>query len=212
MDSTLGSNEDKLLYLGHVSLRITTREGKVIYIDPYAGEVAEYELAADLILVTHGHYDHDAVEKVKNRNDDCQVITWREALAGGKHQTFDLGYVKVEAVEAGYNQNHDVRDCVGYILTLTSRVTLYVAGDTSTTPEMSQLAARHLDYAFLPCDGIFNMDTEEASRAADLIKAKHSIPYHTKPGEDFDAEIAEKFHGMNKLVVKNGEEIVLTHG
>ena len=43
----------KLLYQGHGSLRITTAEGKVIYIDPYAGE--GYDVPADLILVTHGH-------------------------------------------------------------------------------------------------------------------------------------------------------------
>ena len=46
----------KLLYQGHGSFRITTDEGKVIYVDPFAGE--GYDLSADGILVTHGHYDH----------------------------------------------------------------------------------------------------------------------------------------------------------
>jgi L-ascorbate metabolism protein UlaG (beta-lactamase superfamily) len=79
---------DKLLYQGHGSLRITTADGKVIYIDPYAG--GGYEPAADLILITHGHSDHTATEKIKYRNPGCRVITWKDALVGGKHNVFDL--------------------------------------------------------------------------------------------------------------------------
>lgn len=51
--------------MGQASIRITTEEGRVIYIDPYAGN--GYDLAADLILVTREHFDHNAVEKVRSR-------------------------------------------------------------------------------------------------------------------------------------------------
>ncbi|WP_300692457.1 MBL fold metallo-hydrolase [uncultured Oscillibacter sp.] len=88
----------ELLYQGQASMRIVTDEGKVIYIDPYVGE--GYDLPADLILVTHAHYDHNGVDRIENRNPDCQVITWKEAIQNGEHQVFDLGYVTVEAVEA----------------------------------------------------------------------------------------------------------------
>jgi len=67
--------------MGQASLRIVTAEGKVIYIDPYAGD--DYDLPADLILVTHGHFDHCAVDKVQDRNEDCMVITHREAVEAG---------------------------------------------------------------------------------------------------------------------------------
>ena len=67
----------KLLYMGQASSRITTVEGKVIYIDPYVGD--GYEPAADLILVTHSHYDHNGVEIIENRNPDCQIINLDEA-------------------------------------------------------------------------------------------------------------------------------------
>ena len=200
----------KLLYMGHASLRIVTAEGKVIYIDPFAGE--EYDLAADLVLVTHDHFDHNAVEKVENRNPDCRVITWAEALEGGEHRTFELGFVTVEAVEAGYNQNHNVTECVGYILTLADGVTVYVSGDTSRTEQMPELAEKEIDYAFYCCDGVYNMDLDEAAECANLVGAKHNIPYHTAPPKEttFDRERAEAFAAENKMIVAEGEEIELT--
>ena len=199
----------RLLYMGQASIRITTREGKVIYIDPYAGD--GYEPAADLILVTHSHYDHNGAAKVVNRNPDCQVITWKEALAGGVHQTFDLGYVTVEAVEAGYNRWHDVRECVGYLLTLSDSISVYVTGDTSTTKQMPELAVKQIDYAFFCCDGMFNMGLEEAAECAAMVNAKHNIPYHVlaQDGVYFDRSRAEQFDVPNRLIIDEGEEIML---
>ena len=105
-----------------------------------------------------------------------------------------------------------VRECVGYILTLRSGVKIYVAGDTYITPQMAEFAERHFDYAFIPTDGTYTMTAEEASQVADMIQARHSIPYHTNPEKLFDAEIAERFNGMNKMVMKDGEEIGLNMG
>ena len=199
----------KLLYMGQASIRITTAEGKVIYIDPYAGD--GYEPAADLILVTHSHYDHNGVDKVEHRNADCQIITWKEALKDGEHQTFDLGYVTVEAVEAGYNSWHDVKECVGYVLTLSDGVSVYVTGDTSKTEQMPLLAEKEIDYAFYCCDGVFNMGLDEAAECAELVRAKHSIPYHVlaQDGVYYDRERAEQFNAENRLIIDEGEEINL---
>ena len=198
-----------LLYMGQASIRIVTAEGKVIYIDPYAGD---YTMPADLILVTHGHFDHCAVEKVENRNDGCQIITYKEAVVKGVHQTFDLDYVKIEAVEAGYNNWHDVNECVGYILTFSNGKSVYVTGDTSTTKQMPLLADKHIDYAFFCCDGVFNMGLEEAAECAKAVGAKHNIPYHNttdNTGEMFDRSLAEQFDAPNRLIVYPGEELLL---
>ena len=79
-----------VLYLGQGSLRITTPEGKVIYIDPYAGD--DYGLAADLILVTHGHFDHNALDKITSRNDGARSSrrTKRSQVASTTRSTWGM--------------------------------------------------------------------------------------------------------------------------
>ena len=202
-----GENMSKLLYQGHGSLRIVTNEGKVIYIDPFAGD--GYDLPADLILVSHGHSDHTAVDLIRNRADDCRIIQYTDALVEGVYGTFDLGYATVEAVQAGNNRNHDINVCVGWLVTLSDGMTVYATGDTSTTDQMAELGERNIDYAFFCCDGIYNMDIEEASACAALVNARHSVPYHMAPGKLFDAQRAERFEGPGRLIVAAGEEIVL---
>ena len=202
-----GNSAGTLLYQGHGSLRIVTGEGKVIYIDPYAGD--GYDLPADLILITHAHQDHTAVNLIKNRTEDCRIITWKEALVNGEYKTFDLRYATVEAVQAGNNKNHNIRECVGWLITLPGDILVYATGDTSTTDQMKELADRNIDYAFFVCDGIYNMGTEEAAACARLVNAKHSIPYHMAPGKLFDQSRAEAFDVPGRLIVPVGEEIDL---
>lgn len=200
-------NAPKLLYQGHGSLRIVTGDGKVIYVDPYAGE--GYDLPADLILVSHGHSDHNAVDLIRNRNEDCQIIRNTDALVNGEYKTYDLGYATVEAVQAGNNRNHDINVCVGWLITLPGGISVYATGDTSTTPQMAELAERNIHYAFFVCDGRFNMDMEEAIACAKLVNAQHSIPYHMAPGALFDPARAELFDVPGRLIIPAGEEIIL---
>ncbi len=201
-----------LLYMGQASIRITTPEDKVIYIDPYAGSDEDYEPSADLILVTHAHFDHSDIDKVVNRKEDCQIITQDEAIQPDGHVRFDLGYVTVQPVEAGYNSMHDITNSVGYVLTFSNGKSVYVTGDTSKTEQMAEMSEMNIDYAFYCCDGVYNMGLEEAAECAELVGAKHNIPYHnttTNTGDRFDRELALQFDAPNRLIVGAGEEILV---
>lgn len=200
----MSNNEqyDRIEYLGHGSLKMFLKSGKVIYIDPYAGD--DYKEKGDLILITHEHGDHNKVELVPG-NDSAQIIRSKEFITDTGYKTFDIFDIHIEPVEA-YNKNHKKDECVGLVITSNGKK-IYVAGDTSTTDQMSKLADYNIDYAFLPMDGKYNMDIDEAIKCEGLIKAKHTIPYHMSPGELFNEERASKFITPTTLIVRPNEII-----
>jgi len=195
----------KLLYQGHGSFRVTADDGSVVYVDPYAG--GGYDLPADIILVSHQHDDHNQIGLITQK-PGCSVITNVEALAGGKHNTFTIRDIVVEAVMAE-NSNHPPDKCVGYIVTADG-LKMYFSCDTGITSQMAEFAAKELDYAFLCCDGHYNMGLKEAAECARLIGAKHNVPVHLKPGELFDRALAEQFDGPDRLIIEAGEEVELS--
>lgn len=193
---------DRIEYLGHGSLKMLLKDGKVCYIDPFAGN--DYKEKGDLILITHEHYDHTKVELVPN-NEDIQIIRSADCFGKDGYNTFDVLGMHIEPVEA-YNKNHKITECVGYVITSNGKK-IYVAGDTSTTNQMTKLGTYDIDYAFLPMDGIYNMDIDEAIECEKLIKAKHTIPYHMAPGELFSEERASKFDTPTTFIMRPNEII-----
>ena len=176
---------------GHASLRFGIG-GKTIYVDPY-GEVHDYkgERPADLILVTHNHYDHydekafsrietPATTYIVSRNvgrvderytvlENDQVCTWEG--------------IEVAAVEA-YNVNrrnpsgdlfHPRGVGNGYVLDF-GGFKVYIAGDTEPIPEMQELPK--IDLAFLPKNLPYTMTDEEFIRVANQIKPRYLYCYH----------------------------------
>ena len=195
----------KLLFQGHGSYRFITNEGIVIYVDPYIGD--GYDLNADIILVTHEHYDHNKIELVKQKSD-CVIIRYNMLKVGDIYNKTSVKGVEIEAVEA-YNAKHDRDVCVGYVLRFDG-LSIYCSGDTSRTDDMeNKLSKYNLDYALLPIDGIYNMDAHDASVCAEIIGAKHTIPIHMKPLELFDMDRALKFEHSSRLIVEAGKEIDL---
>ena len=199
----------EILYQGHSSFRIKTKKGLVFYIDPFKGD--GYDLYADVILITHDHFDHCNIEIVPQKKD-CTVIGPKQAMTDGQYNTFEINDIRIEAVPA-YNKFHSKDECVGYIMELEGRK-IYFTGDTGITDEMSSYPEKNLDLIFVPCDGIYTMDLEEAKLCTQIVKAKFCVPVHMVPqsgGEAplFDYEKAKAFGGTEKIIVKPGENIFL---
>ncbi len=206
-----------LLYQGHGSLRLSTNAGHVVYVDPFmspAGVDSDeaYELPADVVLVTHQHHDHNAVDKMPHA---AGCVVWQNMDAHPRRDAylrreFLGGEVSVEAVEA-YNRNHPKDECVGYVVRVDG-LTLYFAGDTSTTSQMGLMPSMDIDYAFLPGDGIYNMDVAEAADCASLIKARHNVPIHLHPMQPYGEEEAARFAQLapDVLLIRPGAPVELS--
>ena len=200
----------QMLYQGHSSFRMITESGLVIYIDPYKGR--GYNLPADVILVTHQHFDHNCIDQVE-KAPDCTVITNAEAYTDGEYNSWEINDILIEAVPA-YNQYHDRDECVGYMIDVDGRK-LYFPGDTGITEEMKTYADRGIDIFFVPMDGTYTMTVEQAEECCSIVQAKYVIPIHTSPqyqnddDSPYDLEVAERFQAKGKVIVKPGEQMVL---
>ena len=204
----------KMLYQGHGSYRFVLDDGTVVYVDPFAG--GGYDLPADLILVTHEHFDHNQVKKMPHAKG-CDIFRAADLHPSKKsYLTIESHGVRVTAVQA-CNKNHSVDKCVGMVLELDG-VKFYASGDTSTTDDMrsGKLAGFAIDYAVYPGDGFYNMGIEEASECAKLVGARHSIPVHLVPVDDpndasklFSREKAEAFTGPGRIILAPGETLEL---
>ena len=187
-----------LTLIGHASLKIHTPSDIVIYIDPYYE--GDYSEPADIILSTHEHHDHNAVD-LPARKADCTVLRVADTLNPNlTYNRYEINGVRIDPVIGGGNKNHHPDNMNGYLVSFDG-ITVYHAGDTAKIPELASLAGRKIDYAFYPIDGVYTMPPEEATELADLIGAKHNIPMHF-----FDAD-PMKFTPKNLLRMKYGETI-----
>jgi L-ascorbate metabolism protein UlaG (beta-lactamase superfamily) len=172
---------ENIHWLGHDTFKISG--GKVIYTDPFN---IQKEDAADLILITHEHYDHcSPVDVKKIQKTDTVIVAPPDCAAklSGNIKTvapgdkLTVGGIEIEAVPS-YNTNKQFhtksRNWVGYIITLNGQ-RIYLAGDTDFIPEMRTFKA---DIALLPVSGTYVMTAEEAVEAALAINPKIAVPMH----------------------------------
>ncbi len=168
-------------WLGHASIKITGE--KTVYVDPYQIKGDE---TADIILITHDHYDHLSPEDLKKIQGEKTVVVTTASSAGkikGNVKTVSPGdTLTVEGVEIhavpAYNigkQYHPKdRAYVGFLFKVGGK-TYYHAGDTDLIPEMKGLKP---DVAFLPVGGTFTMNAQEAAKAVKDIQPKVVVPMH----------------------------------
>ena len=176
--------------LTHSSIRIS--KGKVIYIDPFNVD-KEYN-DADIILITHSHYDHysdkdinkvkkedtifivpeDVKEKLLNRNVLNDNII---AVHPERNNKVNILGLNIEVIPAyNINKKFHLKESgwVGYIITI-NNIRYYIAGDTDITEENKNIKC---DVALVPVGGIYTMTYVEAAKLVNIIKPKIAIPIH----------------------------------
>ena len=189
INTSVGNVE--LHFIGHGSLMFKVN-GFTIYIDPVKSS-GDYRFLpkADLILVTHDHYDHLDVQLINElKKEETIVLTneksteqigWAVPMADGDRQ--EINDIVIEAVPAYNIVNvqtsgepfHPKGVGVGYILTI-GGTKFYVAGDTENTPEMKTL--NNIEVAFLPMNLPYTMTPEMVADAAKAFKPIILYPYH----------------------------------
>lgn len=189
--TTKNGSQLTITFFKHASLAIET-EGRHIYIDPIS-QYADYASLpkADLILITHSHYDHlDSAAVAALSTAATTVVCDRTSseTLGGKCLTMKPGdtlaprdYLSIEAVPA-YNTSEDrlqfhprEREDCGYVLTI-GGTRIYIAGDGENTPEMKALHG--IDIAFLPVNQPYTMTVDQAVDAVKAIRPAIFYPYH----------------------------------
>lgn len=171
----------KLSWLGHDCIRYQNQ--KTIYFDPF--QIAGGP-AADLILISHDHFDHCSPEDVaKIQTKDTLILTEPNSAKKlkGRVETLKPGDVKqwagftIEAVPS-YNTDKDFHpqknNWLGFIVTIEG-TRVYHPGDTDFIPEMKSLKA---DIAFLPVSGTYVMTAKQAAEAARAIQPQIAVPIH----------------------------------
>jgi L-ascorbate metabolism protein UlaG (beta-lactamase superfamily) len=197
-------------WLGHSAFRIEDNNTQ-IYVDPF--KLPPNLPKADIIFITHAHYDHFSVEDIAKIKKDSTIIVATKDVTSkiGKGtvsvvpgQNYVVGSLKVMTVPA-YNLDKKFHpkgnNWVGYIITLSNGQKIYHAGDTDFIPEMRKVIT---DIALLPCGGTYTMTAEQAAEAANIFKPKVLIPMHWGEvvGSKADAEEVKKLFKGETVILK----------
>ena len=209
-------NNIEVLY--HSSIRINKE--KTIYIDPF--KIDRNYNDADIIFITHDHYDHyseEDIDKVINKNTTIIIpeelltkllrkgINKNAIITVEPNVKYMVQGIKFETIPA-YNTNKSFHpkenDWVGYIITLND-IRYYVAGDTDITEENRKVKC---DVAFVPVGGTYTMDFKEAAQLINEIQPKIAVPIHygsvvgtEQDASDFIKLLHPNINGM--ILMKN---------
>jgi L-ascorbate metabolism protein UlaG (beta-lactamase superfamily) len=184
-------NKLSITWCGHAGFKIIYGNMKV-YIDPYKLSKSYEKISdADIVLITHNHFDHLSIEDLKNIiNERTVIVSAQECLSQLKslkvkesigidpHNSVKVDDLRIETVPA-YNIDKDFHPKndkkIGFIVEF-GNDRLYHTGDSDIIPEMKDT---NPTIVLIPVSGTYVMTAEEASRAVnELINPKIAIPMH----------------------------------
>ncbi len=179
---------DGIAVLNHSAIRIENE--KTIYFDPFGIKESKHD--ADVIFITHEHYDHFSPEDIalvrKGSTKIVIPVKMKEKLHTldfmaeaiqlvTPEKNYLIDGLKVSTVPA-YNKTKPFHpkssDYVGYIVTMQD-ITYYVSGDTDATQESMQV---HCDVALIPIGGTYTMNPRSASELINFMRPKAVVPTH----------------------------------
>ena len=190
--------------LCHSSIRIDKH--LIMYIDPF--KINKEYKDADIIFITHSHYDHFSEEDIeKVRKDSTYLVATEDCLIkalkigfdeskilvvepGQKYELLGINFETVPAYNIEKQYHSKESNWVGYILEIND-VHYYISGDTDITPEAK---AVNCDVAFVPIGGIYTMNAKEAASLINTIEPQIAIPTHYGEiiGSSDDAALFQK--------------------
>ncbi len=195
---------NRITWLGHSTFKITTPAGGVVVIDPWvAGNPACPEGLKkfdrlDVLLITHGHFDHigDAVALAKQFKPKVagiyEICAWLESKGvantcpmnkGGSQTVGELEVTMTHAVHScGILDDGKIvygGEAAGYVVRLPGGLSLYHAGDTNVFSDMKIIGELYSpEAACLPIGDLFTMSPREAAYAIRLLNVQHVFPMH----------------------------------
>ena len=177
---------DNIEVLIHSSIKFS--KDIIIYFDPY--ELNKDYHDADIIFITHSHYDHYSPLDIKKVIKDNTIVVCPkdvkeellklnikniiEVVPNKDYEVLNIKFKTIPAYNVNKNFHPKENNWVGYLINY-NNVKYYIAGDTDITEENKNIIC---DVAFVPIGGTFTMDYKEAASLINEIQPKIAVPTH----------------------------------
>ena len=177
---------DNIEVLIHSSIKFS--KDIIIYFDPYKINKEYHD--ADIIFITHSHYDHYSPLDIKKVIKDNTIVVCPkdvkeellklnikniiEVVPNKDYEVLNIKFKTIPAYNVNKNFHPKENNWVGYLINY-NNVKYYIAGDTDITEENKNIIC---DVAFVPIGGTFTMDYKEAASLINEIQPKIAVPTH----------------------------------